>query len=197
MNTRQTFTALTGTVLLALSVLAPGRPASADLIPSLVSVTGNSLTGYTWSYDNVLTDTQRIETGDFFTICDFNGYIAGSGAINPPGWLFSAQKIGNIPPKILCNDDPNEYNLTWKWTGPTIAGTQNLGIFSAKSIYNVSGLSDFSSYLTKNEGPEAGTKISKKGSVEAPRAPEPATLPLLGSALLGSLLFRRRRSDVS
>ena len=106
---------------------AVATPASAGLLPVSVSIqpeAGN----FRWTYSVVLPTDMKLQAGNYFTIYDFGGYVAGSGGVTSPFpddsaagfWSFSVTKTGPTPDRLNPQDDPNVDNLTWTYNGPTI-----------------------------------------------------------------------------
>jgi hypothetical protein len=200
--------------LVGLFALAPFA-AQADIIPTNTSITGGP--NYTWSYEAQLTSDARaqsgaqpsstpvshtLSTGSFWTLYDFAGYVTGSCAA-PTGWSCTAQNVGFTPNQVNPTAPPDAsgtVNLTFTYTsGPNIIGPQAITGFSAQSTFNDTTRGSFSSRTVKNEGPQTGTLIDNVGNVSVPvsRAqgvPEPATLGLMGLALLGLGVARGRRA---
>jgi len=196
------------TVLLLAFVLC-SSVAQADIIPELQAVTGLGPNNFLWTYQVDLTDNSRLEEGgedQFFTIYDFNGYIAGSIQA-APGWSGSTQLTGRDPSGLGAPgapypaDDPTTVNLVFTWDGGApVTGPQDLGIFSARSTLSLEKLASYQGQSTNNTGGMAdGTLMGNRGQVETPTGqedviPEPGTMALLGSALLGLGVLRHRRS---
>jgi hypothetical protein len=160
---------------------------------------------YTWAYLVQLEGQSQVNPGDFFTIFDFEGLIAGSQ--NSPGfWTPSSSLLGDCPAQppfpALCGvaDDPTVPNLTWTYTGivPLLGPGLNaqpitLGIFGARSIYGLPR-SDF--WVSQDQDNQLVPPVPAEaagGNTNVPTAvPEPATLLLLGSGLLAVARMRRK-----
>jgi hypothetical protein len=188
--------------------------ASADIIPTLTGITALG-TNYTWTYDGQLTEDQNANfgpapsgnalvgpeaaTGAFFTVYDFAGYVAGSAA-GPAGWTATTQLVGFTPSDVLPTDDASIVNITWTYRiGPSVSsgplvGPRDLGLFKAVSSYNEMTQVSFTARAIRNSGEQKGTIVDNVGKTTAPtaRVPEPVTLILFGTGLLGLVGLRRK-----
>ena len=177
----------------------------ADIVPQIgpsdvtLQLDGN----YKWDYHGELNPAQKVVKGDFFTIYDFSGFVAGTN-LQPSDWAFSSSNTGVTPTGLLplinipggIPDSPGIPNLTWTYTGSgQIAGPADLGIFSAESAFGNETLSAFSAEATQQEGFTAESKVDNFGwtGTPAPVVPEPCTLALLGLGAAPLALRRRSR----
>src|SRR5580693_4513931 len=84
---------------------AAATPASAGLLP--VSVTVQPEAGnFSWTYSVVLPTNMQLQSGNYFTVYDFGGYIPGSAGVTSPYpnssaaayWTVSASNHPPVPP---------------------------------------------------------------------------------------------------
>ena len=121
--------------LAAAAVVICGSSANAGLLPVSVTVLPEA-DQFRWTYAIVLPTDSKLQSGNYFTIYDFHGYVPG-GEFSPDGWTFSASNTGPTPARLRPIDDPAVANLTWRYTGPTIpSGQIGLGNFWALSTFS-------------------------------------------------------------
>jgi len=186
--------------LLSAAALLIGNAVKADIIPvfNVATPVGG---GCEFSYTVSVATDSRVNTDDYFTIYDFNGYIAGS-EFAPVDWAITVQAVGITPPSQIVADNPGVVNLTFKYTGAgtifgpaTVGGT---GAFGADSVFcgeNVGG--QYASSTHKNNPGKAddNTPQQNQGFLVTPSVPETSSLMLLvpGLVPLGMMLRRRVR----
>src|SRR2546427_2379048 len=181
--TRRTMNVKAAVLVLALLCsLSFSADVRASLTPFLVggAPTGPVLGVFTFSYDVLLSNDQKVNTGavpgasvntgvgvlgttfaSFFTIYDFAGLVAGSNT-QPAGWTFENLLVGATPSTTVPTDQAGVGNLTWFWTGGpgTVLPTPGtlVGTFSAGSTFIGNPvLHNFTSGATKNTPTDPST----------------------------------------
>jgi hypothetical protein len=172
--------------------------AQAGLLPTQVSVdpeAGN----YRWTYAIVLPTDMKLQSGNYFTIYDFAGYVPG-GESAPAGWSLTTSNTGVTPSQLLPNDDPNIVNLTWTYTGEPQFGQVGLGNFWAVSTHGNRAEDSFTALTNRASDGLADSNVTTTdvpvGNDVPPPVPEPTTLALAGLGLpLVGLVRRMRRKN--
>jgi hypothetical protein len=183
----------------AAAVAVVGSQAVAGVLPTSVTITpegGN----FRWTYAIVLPTDMKLQSGNYFTIYDFAGYVPG-GESAPDGWKLSTSNTGQTPDRLTPHDDAGITNLTWTYTGPTIpSGQIGLGNFWAVSSLNQTGDGSFTAQTNRTSDGLVDRNITEtlipviNGGGHTGVTPEPATLALagLGLPLVGLARLRRR-----
>src|SRR6266542_1701010 len=101
-------------ILAALGGLAlAGAPeARAGLLPSAPVITSEG-SNFRWTYTIFVPAFNSVQTGDYFTIYDFQGFKPLEAVTTPPGWSLTSSNTGTTAPQVNANDDPGQPNLTF------------------------------------------------------------------------------------
>jgi hypothetical protein len=181
----------------ALAASLGAGSAQAGLLPLSVTVTPEA-GNYRWTYAIVLPTDMKLQSGNYFTIYDFQGYLPGGEVAPSADWTFSANKVGPTPDLLNPSDDPDVYNLSWKYTGPDVpTGQVGLGNFWAFSSFGQKASDHFTAETNRTSDSLidrniTDTDVPLATSTPPEGVPEPATLLM---AALGLPLVRRLRKS--
>jgi len=202
--------------LVSAAMLLAGNAVRADIVPSFnVATPVSGGTEFSYSIDisagsQIMNEANAQAlgkpTGDqhasYFTIYDFNGYVAGS-AFAPADWDITVQNVGETPTGQSVTDDAGIVNITFTYTGATVVGPvthfEGTGVFGAVSTNSaIKNFGQYTSTTLKNNPshPDDKTFQSNQGFLVTPAAvPESSSLMLLlpGLVPLGVMIRRRVR----
>lgn len=203
---------------LSAAVLLVGGAVHAQINPTFdVTVPNGGNTEFHYSIDiapetTIMNETDAQAMGrphgsvhaSYFTIYDFNGYVAGS-AFAPADWDISVQATGETPAGVTV-PDTNVVNITFTYTGAQVIGPathfEGTGAFGAVSTMSATKSGGwYSAYTVKYNPPTSShpdnlTDQGARGHLVTPSAvPETSSLMLLlpGLVPLGVMIRRRSR----
>jgi len=180
-------------ILVIVGLLGLTTLANAAMTVSLDSTTPDAQ-GTRFNYSLSYSTGDSFKSGDFFVVTDFAGLVDGTNT-QPAGWSFSAANLGPLPSPGV--DNAAIPNLVWAYGGTPAVSPSPISGFSAVSLYSRQATGGFASgnWVFGTQGSGGSVKVPESVGVDVQLAiPEPATMGLMGTALLGlGLLVRRRK----
>jgi len=192
-------TAAFGAILAAASLFIGGA-VQAQLTPNFDVITPSG-SNFTFNYNLDVAGAARISNGDYFTLYDVNGYVAGSAFAPAADWSITEQPTGITPIGVTPpSDSAGVMNITYTYTGATVNGPSSMfdgaDAFGFDSTTNGTHNGFFSYQNHKNNPgkPDDNSRQFGGGSVVLPSAvPETSSLMLLVPGLVPFGLMLRRR----
>jgi hypothetical protein len=151
---------------------------------------------FAYTFDIQLAADQTLLNGGFITIYDLPHDITSTSLTSQPGlWTETIQDTGKTPSGASPTDLPNFENVTWVYRGATIdnssSNPMDLGVFA------IGPIPEYSPSVTLTYvGTLDGITAADTGSITVTAIPEPSSLILLFTAMVGApLLVLRARVD--
>lgn len=195
-------------LVLTVIILAMAGLCGASVIPGAPVVTSIGGGQYKWEYAVALSVDQtfrNLTTGDTLVIVDIGQYVSASwvgSAITGQLSTASAQVTATLSKTTLTlpsgvTDSTSLYDVVVQNTGSAVVGTSGvlLGTLDIISRTNIAVPANTGAFTAQAEQSANGLTTFNQGYLNIPfNTPEPTSLVLVGSALLGAGFWRRRKS---